>query len=679
MRRLNALMMVALLVFSTIPMSGIGSVKDPNIYLSEIPEVKIYHWEESNWWQTTDRDLNRNGVVDWLETIEDQYPISISYVSEPTEKDIEILINLGLEIRYSINSVNAFLLGYVNSSLYLQLGSLPNVTMVEPYGRVVFYGDVQTPAIKASNSSVYPEGAWSLGVSGKGVNIAVVDTGVDNEHPGLAGKFIAGYDAVCSDDALCMASFQEDDGSFDPDDQNQHGTACSGMAASTGILPNGEPSNFTGSAPDADLVDVRIGTAVGAGPFENYVLEQEFYESAMDGLNWVIENKDTAWPGTENESYGIDIISLSWGITSHENGGSDGSDMFSLVLDEATLAGITVSVAAGNDGSNNDGLSGMGSSSLSITVGATDDKNTVDRSDDGIASYSSRGPRRDNNDGNPYDEMKPDVSAPGTNIVQAEACHASGSCYNRLPGQDAADNGYSGRGSGTSYATPAVSGVIALMIEANPDLDPLAIREILRLTSERKETLTSADGEGVEEGPWATYPELDPYWNRHFGWGMVDAYEAVKSSILNTETENINTDLQTYIINTETGWQTGSNINTITGHSWSRSGSVDRIEYSVDGNSWMEAQYFPGSNDSIYIDWTISLDSEDLYFTGDHVLLVRAVDSNGMYSVSDNSEFYAYGESLESSTDNMLIMLSYSLIGILIVASAVYYRKKIIA
>jgi subtilisin family serine protease len=672
-------MMVALLVFSTIPMSGIGSVKDPNIYLSEIPEVKTYHWEESNWWQTTDRDMNRNGVVDWLETLEDQYPVSISYVSEPTEKDIKALIELGLEIRYDINSVNAFLLGYVNSSLYLHLGSLPNVAMVEPYGRVVFYGDVQTPAIKASNSSVYPEGAWSLGVSGKGVNIAVVDTGVDNEHPGLEGKFIAGYDAVCSDDALCVASFQEDDGSFDPDDQNQHGTACSGMAASTGILPNGEPSNFTGSAPDADLVDVRIGTAVGAGPFENYILEQEFYESAMDGLNWVIENKDTAWPGVENESYGIDIISLSWGITSHESGGSDGSDMFSLVLDEATLAGITVSVAAGNDGSNNDGLSGMGSSSLSITVGATDDKNTVDRSDDGIASYSSRGPRRDNNDGNPYDEMKPDVSAPGTNIVQAEACHASGSCYNRLPGQDAADNGYSGRGSGTSYATPAVSGVIALMIEANPDLDPLSIREILRLTSERKETLTSADGEGVEEGPWATYPELDPYWNRHFGWGMVDAYEAVKSSILNTETANINTDLQTYIINTETGWQTGSNINTITGHSWSRSGSVERIEYSVDGNSWMEAQYFPGSNDSIYIDWTISLDSEDLYFTGDHILLVRAVDSNGMYSVSDNSEFYAYGEFPESSTDNMLIMLSYSLIGILIVASAVYYRKKIIA
>mgnify|MGYP003326999592 FL=1 len=231
----------------------------------------------------------------------------------------------------------------------------------------------------------------------------------------------------------------------------------------------------------------------------------------MNGLQWVIDNKDTAWSGADNESHGIDIISLSWGITSHEDGGSDGTDMFSQILDNATIEGITVSVAAGNSGSDNDGLSGMGASSLSVTVGALDDKNSIDRSDDGIASYSSRGPRKDNNDGNPYDEMKPDVSAPGTNIVQAEACHASGSCYNRIPGQDASENGYSGRGSGTSYATPAVSGVIALMIEANPDLDPLALREILRLTSERKETLSSADGEGVEAGPWATDPELDAY------------------------------------------------------------------------------------------------------------------------------------------------------------------------
>ena len=670
--RLRALTIVAILIFSALPVSGLNS---PDSAPSEIPTVKENHWEDLPWWETTSRDLNRNGIVDWLEQIEDEYKIGVMYDHQLTEGDFQLLYDVGIDIKYHVTTVNGLLLGTVSSSLFETISNFPGVLMIEPYGHVILYGDVQTPAIKASNSSVYSEGAWDLGVTGKGVNIAIVDTGIDNEHPGLDGKFIAGYDAVCSDDPLCLLSLQEDDGSFDPDDQNQHGTACSGMATSTGILPSGESSNFTGSAPDADLVDVRIGTAVGAGPFENYILEQEFYESAMDGLNWVIENKDTAWPGAENESYGIDIISLSWGITSHENGGSDGSDMFSQVLDEATLAGVTVSVAAGNDGSNNDGLSGMGSSSLSITVGALDDKNSIDRSDDGIASYSSRGPRRDNNDGNPYDEMKPDVSAPGTNIVQAEACHASGSCYNRL-GQDASGNGYSGRGSGTSYATPAVSGVIALMIEANPDLDPLAIREILKLTAERRETLSSADGEGVEEGSWATSPELDPYWNRHFGWGMVDAHAAVKSSFLNTDTENINVDLQTYIISTETGWQTGSNINTITGHSWSRSGSVDRIEYSIDGNSWKQVKYLPSSNESIYIDWQISLGAGDLSFTGDHTILVRAVDDSNMHSISAYSEFYAYGNPSDDEVSSNLALLVVVGVLLLVGIAVVVYRKN---
>jgi len=671
--RFRVLAIVAILVFSSLPVSGIESPQSKNKYLSEIPIVKQNQWNEHPWWQTTSRDLNRNGIVDWLESVESEYPVGVLYGHDITDEDIESLLNLGIIVRYQVDSVNGLLLGTISSELFQTISDLPGVLMVEPYGTVVFYGDVQTPAIKASSSSIYPEGAWDLGYTGNGSNIAIVDTGIDDEHPGLAGKSIAGFDAVCTDDPLCMASFQEDDGSFDPDDQNQHGTACAGMATSTGILPSGESSNFTGAAPDADLVDVRIGTAFGAGPFENYIIEQEFYESAMNGLQWVIDNKDTAWPGVENESHGIDIISLSWGITSHESGGSDGTDMFSQILDEATLAGITVSVAAGNSGSDNDGLSGMGASSLSVTVGALDDKNTIDRSDDGIASYSSRGPRKDNNDGNPYDEMKPDVSAPGTNIVQAEACHASGSCYNRIPGQDASDNGYSGRGSGTSYATPAVSGVIALMIEANPDLDPLAIREILRLTSERKETLSSADGEGVEDGPWATYPELDPYWNRHFGWGMVDAYAAVKSSLMNTETEDLNVDLQAYITN----HVSGIDFTTFSGISWARTGTVDKVEYSLDGKSWKEAQYGSSTNASIYINWIISLDSEELSFAGDHVLLVRSVGVDGTHSISDHSEFYAYGESSEIASDRMLAII-FVIGALLLTAIAVTaYRKKL--
>ena len=434
MERLRALAVVAILIFSALPVSGLSNPASVISETSEIPTVKDNYWEELPWWETTSRDLNRNGIVDWLEQVEDEYKIGVMYDHQLTEDDFQLLYDIEIDVKYHVTTVNGLLLGSVYSSLFETISNFPGVLMIEPYGKVVFYGDVQTPAIKASNSSVYPEGAWDLGYTGNGVNVAIVDTGIDDEHPGLIGKAVAGYDAVCSDDLLCVASGQEDDGSFDPDDQNQHGTACAGMATSTGLLASGDSSNFTGAAPDANLVDVRIGTAFGAGPFENYIVEQEFYESAMDGLNWAIDNKDTAWAGADNESHGIDIISLSWGITSHETGGSDGSDMFSQVLDEATLAGIVVSVAAGNSGSNNDGLSGMGASSLSVTVGALDDKNTIDREDDGIASYSSRGPRRDNNDGNPYNEMKPDVSAPGTNIVQAEACHASGSCYNRLPG-----------------------------------------------------------------------------------------------------------------------------------------------------------------------------------------------------------------------------------------------------
>ena len=676
MQRLRALTIVAVLVFSSLPVSGLDDPESVSLESNIIPKVKENNWIDLPWWETTSRDLNRNGIVDWLEEVEDEYKIGVMYAHQPTESDYQLLSDIGVEVRYHVSLVNGLLLGTVDSDLFETISNFPGVLMIEPYGKVVFYGDVQTPAIKASNSSIYPVGAWDLGYTGKGVNVAIVDTGIDDEHPGLAGKAVAGYDAVCTDDPLCMASLQQDDGSFDPDDQNQHGTACAGMATSNGILPSGESSNFTGAAPDADLVDVRIGTAFGAGPFENYIVEQEFYESAMDGLNWVIDNKDTAWPGAANESSGIDIISLSWGITSHENGGSDGSDMFSQVLDEATLAGVVVSVAAGNDGSENVGLSGMGASSLSITVGALDDKNTVDREDDGIASYSSRGPRRDNDDGNPYNEMKPDISAPGTNIIQAEACHASSSCYNRVPGQDAADNGYSGRGSGTSYATPAVSGVLALMIEANPDLDPLQLREILRLTAERKETLSSADGESVEEGPWATYPELDPYWNRHFGWGMADAFEAVQSSLLNTDLENVNVDLQAHVTDSSFGWDTGSNVNVFTGISWGRGLELSKVEYSLDGNSWKEVAYEESSNASIYVNWQITLDANEVAFTGGHTLLVRTVGDSGSHSLSDHVNFYAYGETESSKDDFMAIsvVLAILVVGVAVVTA---YRNKL--
>ena len=469
------------LVLFMAPLTGSLSseVSHEEGWTNVIPEMTPVIQEEVDWWDRTTLDSNRNGIHDSLETIDQPVGIGLSYSRDVTDMDVEYLESLGYQLTDVIEAVDAVLLGVINSSDVWELSQIEDVVMVERYGQVILWGDVQTPNILAEQSEEYPHTAWNHSpMKGAGINIAMVDTGTDNEHPGLKDKFVAGYDAVCfvhTDPECILAGGRETDGSFDPDDGNQHGTACMGMAAATGLDANGEQTGFEGSAPNASLIDVRIGTDAGAGPFENYLLSQEFYESAMNGIQWIIDNKDTAWPGVDESLYGIDIISLSWGITSHENGGSDGEDMHSRILDEATLAGVTVSVAAGNDGPDNDGLSGMGSSSLSITVGATNDLNTIDRDDDEIASYSSRGPRRDNGNTNPIDEMKPDVTAPGTDIVQAEACVTSGGCNNYLGG-DASQNGYTGRGSGTSYATPAVTGIIALMMEVNPEINPLVIR-----------------------------------------------------------------------------------------------------------------------------------------------------------------------------------------------------------
>jgi subtilisin family serine protease len=623
-----------------------NDVESNSEWSSVIPEMTPVVFEEIDWWERTTMDSNRNGIFDSLESLEGPVGIGLSYNRDVSDGDVELLESMGYQITDVIEAVDAVLLGVIDSSDVWNLSQLDGVVMVERYGQVVLWGDIQSPNIKSEPSDVYPHAAWNHSTKkGAGINIAMVDTGTDNEHPGLVGKFVAGYDAVCylhTDPTCTLSGARETDGSFDPDDGNQHGTACMGMAAATGLDASGAQTGYEGSAPNATLIDVRIGTDAGAGPFENYLLSQEFYESAMNGLQWIIDNKDTEWPGVDESLYGIDIISLSWGITSHEGGGSDGEDMHSRILNEATLAGVTVSVAAGNDGPDNDGLSGMGSSSLSITVGATDDMNTIERDDDTIAGYSSRGPRRDNGDSNPINEMKPDVTAPGSDIVQAEACVTSGGCNNLLGG-DASQNGYTPRGSGTSYATPAVTGVIALMMEVNDEMNPLVIREILRSTATRM-------------GP-ASQPEHDPHWNKDFGWGLVDAHDAVwTSQYLNMSgitTSDMNLDLQVHIENISSE----GTVNTYTGLAWSRGEVMEKIEYSVDGgDTWTEVSYesVNGTLSSFETFQFQFVVDTDVLPEGYNMIIVRGVDSEGASSMiswdsvigGGNVESFSSGESI---------------------------------
>ncbi|MBE38918.1 MAG: hypothetical protein CMB07_02825, partial [Euryarchaeota archaeon] len=160
------------------------------------------------------------------------------------------------------------------------------------------------------------------------------------------------------------------------------------------------------------------------------------------------------------------------------------------------------------------------------------------------------------------------------------------------------------------------TGVISLMIEANPNLHPLAIREVLKQTAERR-------GE-------PTFPEIDPYWNKDFGWGMVDARAAVEMAIHledTSQSESIEWTLQAHALNsTETGSKT-----IIQGHSWAIEGNVERVEYRLDTGDWYEVIYEDVEGEVAALqpfNWTLEINRKTLDETN-HTLEIRAASGSG--------------------------------------------------
>ena len=123
-----------------------------------------------------------------------------------------------------------------------------------------------------------------------------------------------------------------------------------------------------------------------------------------------------------------------------------------------------------------------------------------------------------------------------------------------------------------------MSGILAMMIEANPELSPAEMKEILKLTAERR-------GE-------PSNPEVDPFWNRDFGWGMVDAYAAVSLAVYmgeNNLTGNVDVTSQVHVTNASMNASTG--LYEIRGLAWGQAGTIASVEARVDGGAWMEASY----------------------------------------------------------------------------------------
>jgi serine protease AprX len=427
-------------------------------------------------------DKNHNNIHDSIEEIlktNTKTSVLVCYNSKPGQDEISDLTNQGIELSYVCKYIDVIITKEISRVEIEKITGLPGVDFIEPVPEVKPLMDISTRAVKARESEEYsPNTAWELGYTGKGITIAILDTGVDDGHPDLEGKFVAGADFAGATGRITTKN-----GRYNPDDDTGHGTAIAGIAMSAG----GVDGTYKGIAPDARLVDVRVTLGRGG--------------DLVASLEWCIDNRNTDWNNNGLDEYdGIDVVSVSVG--GDEN--SDGSDRVSQLVNQVVDAGIVVVTAIGNSGPNNQGIGNVAAADKVITVGNLNDQNTVARSDDAIESTSTRGPRSDDGDSDPYDELKPDVVAPGMNIITPDFS---------IVGQSG--NGYD-MYSGSSMSCPHVSGICALMLEAKPELNPLEIRQILQETAE-------AIGE-------PSVPELSDKYNYASGYGSVDAYTAIKEA-----------------------------------------------------------------------------------------------------------------------------------------------------
>jgi serine protease AprX len=309
------------------------------------------------------------------------------------------------------------------------------------------------------------------GLTGAGVTIAVVDSGVA-QHPEI-GTLVAAVDFTVPE--FTDPNLPPPLDPYAPEtsvDLYGHGTHVAGI-----MVGNGSQSAGThkGLAPGANLVSVRVLGDTGSGQASD----------VLAGLEWIAANKDL---------YGILVVNMSLGHPIYETAEND-----PLVQAVESLwdAGVTVVCSAGNAGRSGDGtvMSPCNSRKI-ITVGAMNDHNTTDGTDDAIATYSSRGPTG----GDLF--AKPDLVAPGNKIV---SLRSAGSVIDTMfpERRVAADPAQPGvyqhiEMSGTSMAAPMVAATAALMLEQEPLLNPGSIKARLMLSA-RKATVGNpfASGAGV--------------------------------------------------------------------------------------------------------------------------------------------------------------------------------------
>lgn len=295
-----------------------------------------------------------------------------------------------------------------------------------------------TAQMNRVNDIIESRWAHNNGYYGNRVGVAIVDTGI-----GLHKDFTEGGNRV-----IAFKDFIS--GKTEPYDDNGHGTHVAGIIGGNGYSSKGK---YMGIAPACNFIIIKVLDHRGDGNISD----------VLAGLQWIIDNR---------EKYNIRVVNISVGTSA-----KDSLDENSLLVQGVNAvwdSGIIVVVAAGNNGPGPMSISTPGISRKVITVGSSDDNVSVEVFGSRAKDYSGRGPT-------PYCIKKPDIVAPGSNIISCNINRYSSKV--RGKSQRYQENDYPMMytiKSGTSMATPVVSGAIVLLLSVHPELNNKEVKLKLR-------------------------------------------------------------------------------------------------------------------------------------------------------------------------------------------------------
>ena len=370
--------------------------------------------------------------------------VIVQFAHVPTDTDHQNVRNMGGALLRNLQSIKAGLYS-LSASALPGLSNDPNVVYISPDRQVKGSYDY-APATVGANI------AWQFGLNGTGIGVAVIDSGI-TDHPDLHDPATGASRVVYSESLIDSNTA----------DLYGHGTHVAGIVASNGASSKGA---FPGMASNVRLINLRVLDQSGSG---------------TDGVIIAAIHRAIAL----RDTYNIRVINFSMGRPIFE---SYNLDPLCQAVEAAWKAGIVVVVAAGNNGRDNSygnygyrTITSPGNDPYVITVGAMKTADTPIVTDDTIASYSSKGPTL-------LDHIvKPDLVAPGNRLT---SLRAPGSTLDlQYAGNRVTSTGSLAPAyfilSGTSMATPVVSGAVGLLLQNQPQLTPDQVKARLMKTASK--------------------------------------------------------------------------------------------------------------------------------------------------------------------------------------------------